>query len=85
MQSLYIVGTRAGSGKSVVVLGIMEILSAANRKVGFFRPVVRDSAERDDLINLVRRRYDLPFARLPSDFSHRQDFGQRWVFRLLVV
>lgn len=62
MQSLYIVGTRTGSGKSVVVLGIMEILSAANRKVGFFRPVVRDSAERDDLINLVRRRYDLPFA-----------------------
>lgn len=62
MQSLYIAGAGAGSGKSAVVLGFMEMLSAVNRKVGFFRPVVRHGVEEDDLANLIRSRYDLPFA-----------------------
>ncbi len=61
MQSLYVAGAGAGSGKSVVVLGIMETLSAVNRKVGFFRPIVSQGAESDDLINLIRSRYDIPF------------------------
>jgi phosphate acetyltransferase len=38
MQSIYIAGAGSGSGKSVVVLGFMELLSAINRRVGFFRP-----------------------------------------------
>jgi phosphate acetyltransferase len=62
MQSLYIAGAGAGSGKSAVVLGFMEMLFAVNRKVGFFRPVVRHNVEEDDLTNLIRSRYDLPFA-----------------------
>jgi phosphate acetyltransferase len=61
MQSLYIAGAGSGSGKSVVVLGCMEMLSAVNRKVGFFRPIVRKSVEQDDLTTLIRSRYDLPF------------------------
>jgi phosphate acetyltransferase len=41
MQSIYIAGAGSGSGKSVVVwLGFMELLSAINRRVGFFRPIV---------------------------------------------
>ena len=61
MQSLYIAGAGSGSGKSAVVLGFMEMLSAVNRKVGFFRPIVRKSVEQDDLTNLIRSRYNLPF------------------------
>ena len=61
MQSLYIAGAGSGSGKSAVVLGFMEMLSAVNRKVGFFRPIVRQSVEQDDLTNLIRSRYNLPF------------------------
>jgi phosphate acetyltransferase len=61
MQSLYIAGAGSGSGKSVVILGFMEMLSAVNRKVGFFRPIVRHSVEQDDLTNLIRSRYNLPF------------------------
>ncbi|TVQ85861.1 MAG: phosphate acetyltransferase [Chromatiaceae bacterium] len=61
MQSIYIAGTGPGSGKSVVVLGFMEHLSAINRRVGFFRPVVRDPAHEDQLTALIRSRYDLPF------------------------
>lgn len=61
MQSIYIAGTGPGSGKSVVVLGFMEHLSAVNRRVGFFRPVVREPAYEDRLTALIRARYDLPF------------------------
>ncbi len=60
MQSLYIAGAGPGSGKSAVVLGFMEMLAAAGRKVGFFRPIVRASVEEDDLTNLIRSRYELP-------------------------
>ncbi|MEA1050340.1 phosphate acetyltransferase [Lamprobacter modestohalophilus] len=61
MQSIYIAGAGSGSGKSVVVLGFMEMLSAVNRRVGFFRPVVNGSVEQDNLTSLIRERYDLPF------------------------
>jgi phosphate acetyltransferase len=64
MQSIYIAGAGAGSGKSVVVLGFMELFSAINRRVGFFRPVVGHEAADDNLTTLIRGRYDLPF---PAD------------------
>ncbi len=62
MQSVYIAGASSGSGKSVVVLGFMEMLSAVNRRVGFFRPMVATGAEQDNLTNLIRSRYSLPFS-----------------------
>ena len=61
MQSIYIAGAGSGSGKSVVVLGFMELLSAINRRVGFFRPIVSRDVHEDSLTTLIRKRYDLPF------------------------
>jgi phosphate acetyltransferase len=61
MQSIYIAGAGSGSGKSVAVLGFMELLSAINRRVGFFRPIVSRDVHDDNLTSLIRRRYDLPF------------------------
>lgn len=61
MQSVYIAGAGAGSGKSVVVLGFMEMLSAVNRKVGFFRPFAPQGTQPDNLTALIRSRYELPF------------------------
>jgi phosphate acetyltransferase len=62
MQSVYIAGASSGSGKSVVVLGFMEMLSAVNRRVGFFRPIVAKGVEQDNLTALIRSRYHLPFG-----------------------
>jgi phosphate acetyltransferase len=45
------------SGKSVVALGLMEMLSARVERVGFFRPVA--ASGRDPLIELMRTRYRL--------------------------
>ncbi len=61
MQSIYIAGAGSGSGKSVVVLGFMELLSTVNRRVGFFRPIVSRDVQDDNLTSLIRERYDPPF------------------------
>lgn len=62
MQSVYIAGAGSGSGKSVVVLGFMEMLYGVNRQVGFFRPIISKGVEHDSLTRLIRDRYDLPFS-----------------------
>jgi phosphate acetyltransferase len=49
------------SGKSVVLLGIMEMLSRRIQNIGIFRPIVRAGEKHDDYIDLVRKRYKLKF------------------------
>ena len=61
-QNLYIATMEAQTGKSLVVLGIMELLSRRIQSLGFFRPVVRAGAGRDNDIELVRTRYGLRAA-----------------------
>ncbi len=58
-KSIYIAGTGPGSGKSVVVLGVMEWLARRGRKIAFFRPVVEEGAISDHLVALVTSRYDI--------------------------
>ena len=58
-QNIYIAGAEQGSGKSVIVLAMMELLSGHVGKVGFFRPVIRVGSDRDSLIDLISSRYQL--------------------------
>ena len=58
-QRVYITAMAAQSGKSVVALGLMEMLSARAERVGFFRPIVRSGTGRDQQIELMRRRYGI--------------------------
>ena len=58
-KGIYITGTGPRSGKSVVVLGVMELLAQHGRKIGFFRPVVQKDAISDHLVALVMSRYDI--------------------------
>ena len=60
-RNLYVTGMEAGSGKSLVALGLMELLSARVDRLGFFRPIV-PSDEPDPQLELVRRRYQLEHA-----------------------
>ncbi len=59
-KNLYIATMEPRAGKSVVALGIMELLSRRLRKVGFFRPIIPD-VERDNNIDLIQNRYNLKF------------------------
>lgn len=57
--SIYIAGAEPHSGKSIVVLGMMEMLRAMTPRVGFFRPVITENNGRDPLIHLIAKRYGL--------------------------
>jgi phosphate acetyltransferase len=61
-KSIYIFGAEPQSGKSVVLLGIMELLSRRVHKLGFFRPLVREGETEDDAIRLAAAHYHLPFS-----------------------
>jgi len=58
-HSIYIAGAEPHSGKSIIVLGMMEMLRAITPNVGFFRPVVEENNGHDPLIHLVSKRYNL--------------------------
>jgi phosphate acetyltransferase len=61
-QSIYITAMGPSSGKSVVALGFMEMLSARLQRIGFFRPVIRSAEDADPQIELMRERYQLQAA-----------------------
>ena len=57
-KNLYITTMEPRGGKSVVALGIMELLSRRLHNIGFFRPIIPD-VKRDNNIELIRTRYNL--------------------------
>ena len=63
-NNLYITATEARSGKSTIALGIMEMLLRKIDSVGFFRPIILDSDDQDDDINLISSHFDL---KIPYD------------------
>ncbi len=58
-RTLYVAALEADTGKSVVALGVLELLAGRVGRVGFFRPVVGDGPGPDRLIELARERYQL--------------------------
>lgn len=54
-RGLYITGTGPRSGKSVVILGLLDLLAGQTGNVGFFRPVAYPDAEKDNSIQLISR------------------------------
>ncbi|MBN3035136.1 MAG: phosphate acetyltransferase [Bacteroidales bacterium] len=60
-KNLYIAAAEADSGKSLVMMGIMNILTRHVNRVGFFRPIVSLNGQTDHDIDLVSKRLKLPF------------------------
>lgn len=57
LKNLYIAAIEPSSGKSLVLLGLMELLSKRVPRLGFFRPVIRGGDRSDNDIELVNSRY----------------------------
>jgi phosphate acetyltransferase len=64
-KSLYLASLQPESGKSLVALGLMEMLSRRTDDVGYFRPVIPAGERLDSRINLISGRYPLSLA--PSE------------------
>ncbi len=60
-KNLYLAAAETDSGKSLIVLGMMNILLSNISRVGLFRPVVHLTDGVDDDIELVSKRFKLPF------------------------
>jgi phosphate acetyltransferase len=58
-RALYVMSMEPESGKSIVSLGVMEMLSGRLDRVGYFRPVIRRGDSPDATIELMRSRYGL--------------------------
>jgi phosphate acetyltransferase len=61
LKSLYLTATEPRSGKSAIVLGLMQLLKRDMRKVAIFRPIIGPMAEqeRDHDVNLILTEYRL--------------------------
>lgn len=79
-QGIYVTGAELHSGKSVVVLGMMEMLSGAMGRVGFFCPIVGDARKPDAFTGLIMKRYrlDVPYERL---YGCSRDVARDMLFR----
>ncbi len=60
-KNLYIAPAEAESGKSLIVIGIMNILSRHIKRLGFFRPIIHLEKQKDHDIELVSKLYNLPY------------------------
>jgi phosphate acetyltransferase len=58
-SALYVTSMQARSGKAVVALGLMELLTRQVERVAIFRPVIASGQTPDPLIELLRERYRL--------------------------
>ncbi|MCB0153506.1 MAG: phosphate acetyltransferase [Anaerolineae bacterium] len=60
-NTIYITTTEPYCGKSLIALGIMDLMLRKTKKVGFFRPIVRVKApeEHDKNIDLVLKHFNL--------------------------
>jgi len=62
-QNIYVTGAEQGSGKSIIMLAMMDMLAGYAGEIGFFRPIIHDQEDKDELIQLIRHRYqiELPY------------------------
>jgi phosphate acetyltransferase len=72
-RNLYIAATEPMSGKSLVALGLMELLSRKHARMGFFRPVIASADQPDNDIALIAGRYGLQVGvTAVHAFTHEQ-------------
>ena len=72
-RNLYIAATEPMSGKSLVALGLMELLSRKHARMGFFRPVIAQADHPDNDMALIAGRYGLQVGTTAVHaFTHEQ-------------
>ncbi len=72
---VYLTAMGPASGKSIVALGLVELLSRRVSRVGFYRPIVQTLPDND--LELIRSQYRVPDERIGYAFTaaQRTDVG----------
>jgi len=63
-RSVYVTSLEPGGGKSAIALGMAEVFSRRVRRLGVFRPLVRETP--DPVVELLRGRYQITGATGPA-------------------
>ena len=58
-KSVYIIPVNTHSGKSVVSLGVLQMILRNTSKVGYFKPIIESKSEKDMLIETVLEHFKL--------------------------
>ena len=58
-KSVYIIPVNTHSGKSVVSLGVLQMIMRNTSKVGYFKPIIESKSEKDMLIETVLEHFKL--------------------------
>ena len=58
-KSVYIIPVNAHCGKSVVSLGVLQMIMRNTSKVGYFKPIIESKSEKDMLIETVLEHFKL--------------------------
>lgn len=59
-RSVYIITPSNQSGKSIISLGLMQMLQRTTPRVAFFKPVIEDKTEKDNHIDAVLSHFKIP-------------------------
>src|SRR5256885_11140245 len=75
-RNLYVTAMEPQSGKSVVALGLAELLSGRVERLGFFRPIV--PSEPDPQVDLIRARYgaEAAYALTQEEAAQSGDYAE---------
>jgi len=72
--AVYLTAMGPASGKSIVALGLVELLSRRVSRVGFYRPIVQRLPDND--LELIRSQYQLPDERIGHAFTAAERTGR---------
>ena len=63
-KAVYIATMESGSGKSIITLGLMQLLLGKIAKVGYFKPIISDfgKEKKDNHIDTVRKYFNLDIS-----------------------
>ncbi|MDX1315142.1 MAG: phosphate acyltransferase, partial [Eudoraea sp.] len=78
-KAVYIATSEPNSGKSIVTLGVMQVLTGRAARVGYFRPIIDDypKGKRDNHINTVITHFKLDQAYEESYACTRSEVVQK--------
>ncbi len=64
LKTVFITSTEAHSGKSIISIGLVNMLLGKAQKIGYYKPIIDQNhpAHRDDHIDTMLRHFDLPMA-----------------------
>ena len=72
-KSVYIIPVNTHSGKSVVSLGVLQMIMRNTSKVGYFKPIIESKSEKDMLIETVLEHFKLNMSYEDTDAYTRKE------------